>query len=481
MKVKVRIAPSPTGNLHIGTARTALFNWLFAKKNKGAFILRIEDTDLERSDKKYEGNIIESLKWLGLDWDGEIYRQSERLGIYGNYIKQLLDSGKAFWCHHTKEELENEQKQQAEKKEASRHICEHKKTDKGKQKGQVIRLAVDENSTKVIHFDDEVRGTIEWEERLLGDFSLARNEKTPLYNFAVVIDDIDMAISHVIRGEDHISNTPKQILIYEALRQAQGKPFEIPKFAHLPLILGPNRTKLSKRHGAMSVTEYKNDYLPEALINFLAFLGWTPPKIKISSPKKGNRFKTLQSDREIYSLGEMEKIFDLKHVHKSAAVFNIEKLNWFNSQYIKKLSAAEFKNLSGHNDIPDPSVPLITERLDKLSNVENFDYFWKEPNYDSNLLDWKDFSRDEIKSSLKEVAIIVQSSVLNNTVLNNKDDLRAALDKLGKKLDDRGLVYWPFRVALTGKEKSPDPVEVASVLHKDEVLKRINAAINKLQ
>src|SRR3989344_3685166 len=184
MKIKVRIAPSPTGNLHIGTARTALFNWLFARKNAGEFILRIEDTDIERSDKKYEDNIIKSLRWLGLDWDGDIYRQSERLDIYEERIGQLIDSGKAFWCHHGKEELENEQKEQASKREAPRHICEHKKTELGKQKGQIIRLAVDESSNRVISFNDEIRGTIEWEEHLFGDFSLAKDFRTPLYIFA---------------------------------------------------------------------------------------------------------------------------------------------------------------------------------------------------------------------------------------------------------------------------------------------------------
>ena len=449
-KVRVRIAPSPTGNLHIGTARTALFNWLFVKKNGGEFILRVEDTDLERSDKKNEENIIESLKWLGLDWDGEAYRQSERLALYEKYIRQLLDSGKAFWCHHTKDELEKEQKEQAERKEAPKHICEHKRTELGKQKGQIIRLAVDENSTRVIRFDDEIRGTIEWQEHLLGDFSLAKDIRTPLYNFAVVVDDIDMAISHVIRGEDHISNTPKQILIYEALVATP------PKFAHLPLILGPNRTKLSKRHGAMSVTEYKNDYLPEALVNFMGFLGYTYSK-------------------EILSKEEMAEEFELKKVHKSAAVFNIDKLNWLNSQYIKNLSPEEFKNIVSP-DIPVAAVPLITERLEKLTDVGNFDYFWKEPNYDSNLLDWKDFSRNEVKNSLEQVRATIE-----HWGWADKNALRLLLDDLGKKLGDRGLVYWPFRVALTGREKSPDPVDVASVLNKDAVLQRLNKAIDKLQ
>lgn len=474
--IKVRIAPSPTGNLHVGTARTALFNWLFAKKNKGEFILRIEDTDLERSDKKYEENIIESLKWLGLDWDGGIYRQSERLDVYEKYIRQLLDSGRAFWCCHTKQELEKEQKEQAERKEAPRHVCEHKyKGQETRDKRQgIIRLAVDENSTRIIHFDDEIRGTIEWEERLLGDFSLAKDARIPLYNFAVVVDDIDMSISHVIRGEDHISNTPKQILIYEALQGAQilNSKFQIPIFAHLPLILGPNRTKLSKRYGAMSITEYKNDYLPEALVNFMGFLGYTYSK-------------------EIINKKEMVEEFELKKVHKSAAVFNIDKLDWLNSQHIRNLEIEKLRNLTGVMEIPEKALPLITERLEKLSGVQDFDYFWKEPHYESNLLDWppkaslakgrKDFSRGEIKKSLEEVAILLHKApVSKERRLLDKDALRLVLDDLGKKLGDRGLVYWPFRVALTGREKSPDPVEIFAVLGKEKTIKRVKAAIDKI-
>ena len=452
MKVKVRIAPSPTGNLHIGTARTALFNWLFAKKTGGEFVLRIEDTDIERSDKKYEDDIIEGLKWLGLDWSGEIYRQSKRIDIYEKHIIQLLNSGKAFWCHHSKEELEKEQKEQTAKKEAPRHVCEHKKTELGKQKGQLIRLAVDENSTRIIRFEDEIRGNIEWQENLLGDFSLAKDERTPLYNLAVVVDDVDMEISHVIRGEDHISNTPKQILIYEALNAVP------PKFAHLPLILGSDKTKLSKRHGATSVIEYKKDYLPEALVNFMGFLGYTYGK-------------------EILSKEEMAEEFELKKVHKSSAVFNIEKLNWTNAQYVKQLNSKTFKQIINLRDLPDKAVPLLTERLEKLSGVQDFDYFWKEPDYELDLLVWKDFPKNEVKNSLNEVKMIMENWDWQNS---DKDALRLALDDLGKKLGDRGLVYWPLRVALTGKDKSPDPVEVAGALDKKIILKRIDVAIKKL-
>ncbi|MBX4211578.1 MAG: glutamate--tRNA ligase [Candidatus Yanofskybacteria bacterium] len=451
MTVRVRIAPSPTGNLHIGTARTALFNWLFARKHGGQFILRIEDTDLERSDKKYEQNIIESLQWLGLQWDGEIFRQSERLDLYKQYLEKLLNSGKAFWCHHTVGELEAERQQQAADKIATRHICEHKNTEKGKEKGEIIRLAVDENSTKKIRFNDSIRGQIEWEEKLLGDFSLAKNVGTPLYNLAVVVDDIEMEITHVIRGEDHISNTPKQILIYEAL--GKGSPV----FSHLPMILASDRTKLSKRHGATAVTDYKQDYLPEALNNFMGFLGYTYSK-------------------ELLSKEEMAQEFELTDVHKSGAIFNMEKLSWINSQYLKQLPLNRLKQLIGHPELPDSAVPLMMERLEKLSDAkEEFNYFWEEPKYDRELLIWKKSSEKEVLDTLNRVR-----GVLSVHDFNSKEAVRDMLDSIGQQLGNRGLVYWPLRVALSGRDKSPDPVDIAFVLGKEKTLERIDAALRKL-
>lgn len=450
MSVRVRIAPSPTGNLHIGTARAALFNWLFARKNGGEFILRIEDTDLERSDKKYEQNIVDGLKWLGLTWDGEIYRQSERLDIYKRYVKELFDSGKAFWCHHTKEELEAEKKGQMDRKEAPRHLCGHKNTDKGRQEGALLRLAINQGSDRKITFQDEIRGQVGWDERLLDDISLAKDFDTPLYNFAVVVDDIEMNITHVIRGEDHISNTPKQLLIYEALDK------QPPVFAHLPLILGADRSKLSKRHGATSVIDYQKDYLPDALVNFMGFLGYTYSK-------------------EILTRNEMIRDFDLAKVHKSGAVFNIEKLNWLNSQYIKTLDLDAFKRLAGVPELPGQALPLVTERLEKLSDAGQFDYFWKMPEYDAELLHWKSETHEELIKSLKAV-----KNLLETFDFISKDQLRSELDSLGKELGGRGLAYWPFRAALTGRDKSPDPVDVAFALGSQETLKRIEAALGKL-
>lgn len=449
--IKVRIAPSPTGFLHVGTAQSALYNWLFARKNGGHFYLRIEDTDKARSTKEAEQSITDALTWLGINWDGELVRQSDNVSRHKSLLQQLLRDGKAFYCHHSQEELEAERKQQEEKKEAPRHICEHKHDQQmGGRDPEIlgdgiIRLAVDANSERVVTFEDRIRGKIEFKASLLGDFSIARDIDDPLYNFAVVADDLEMGITHVIRGEDHISNTPKQILVYEAF----GK--EPPRLAHLPLVLAPDRSKLSKRHGAVSVVDYKKDYLPEALVNFLGGLSYTFSK-------------------EIISKEEMVNEFELSKVHKSGAVFDVQKLNWLNSQYIKKLSPAQFKNLTNLN-VSDEAVSLITERLEKLSDAQDFDYFWKEPEYDKNLLKWKKASLEESVEALKKVQDILEKTDFDS------DKLRNTLDELGKELGDRGLAYWPLRVALTGKERSPDSVDVAVVLGRDKVLERIKKAV----
>lgn len=446
-QIRVRIPPSPTGFLHIGNARTVLYNWLFARNHGGQFFLRIEDTDRERYKKEYEDDILESLKWLGLNWDNEeIIKQSERMEEYKKYLALLLDSGKAFWCDHSKEELEAEQRNQMANKEAPRHVCSHKRENRSS--GQVIRLSVDENSTREIIFEDQIRGPVAFKESLLGDISIARNLDSALYHFAVVVDDIDMAITHVIRGEDHISNTPKQILIYESLDE------EIPLFGHVPLILAPDRSKLSKRHGATAVRDYKKDYLPGAMINFLGFLGYTFSK-------------------EIVSKEEMAEEFKLEKVHKSGAVFDVKKLNWINAQYIRQLSLQEFRKLTNNYLITNPAMPLITERLEKLGDVDEFSYLWSEPVYNKDLLLWKGASFNEVKSSLEACQKTIESAQDLD-----KEKLRNELDKIGSEIGNRGLVYWPLRVALSGKEKSPDPVEIADVLGKAEVIKRIKKAIS---
>ena len=502
-RIRVRIAPSPTGPLHIGTARTALFNWLFARKNNGVFVLRIEDTDLERSSSKFEEDIKDSLDWLGLERD-EFYKQSERLHIYKKYLQKLLDEKRAFWCFHTKEELKKEKEEQMKRKEAPRHTCQHKYGNSKseipypKQRG-IIRLAVDENSTRTIHFNDMIRGIVEWQEKLIGDLSLAKNLNTPLYNFAVVVDDHETKISHVIRGEDHISNTPKQILIQEALGIKQ------PQYAHLPLILGPDRTKLSKRHGAESVQEYMNmGYLPEAMINFMALLGWHPtenPKSQILNPKQNPKSKIQNPKPEdIYFIDELISLFDLKNVQKSSAVFDIKKLNWMNSYYIHQLTPEQFRasitpfiiKELGANQIEDNYLDkirhLMTERMEKLSDIKNFDYFFKEPEYDRGLLNWpSDAKALEGKKSISDVkkALTSVKEALEpiDWEIFDKDYIRKKLDDLAKDKfnGDRGTVYWPLRVALTGKRGSPDPIDILGVLPKETILKRLDDAFSKLR
>lgn len=442
-KVRVRLAPSPTGFLHIGTAQSALYNLLFAKKNGGEFLLRIEDTDRERSTKEYEKSILDALEWLGLKWDGQVTRQSARTAIYRQTIEKLLESKKAFYCRHTKEELETERKEQEEKKEPPRHLCGHKGKDL---KEGIIRLAND--AEQMISFDDQIRGEIKFEAKLLGDFSIAKNLDEPLYNLAVVADDAEMSITHVIRGEDHISNTPKQILIYQALGLTP------PTFAHLPLILAPDRSKLSKRHGAVAVVDYKKDYLPEAILNFLGCMSYSFSK-------------------ELMTMDEMMREFELAKVHKSGAVFDIKKLNWYNSQYIRKLSPAEFKKLT-NLDVSDEAVALITERLERLTDAQEFSYLWMEPIYGKELLQWKNGTLDDAKKALVEVlAAMKEAEMSKNTIL-------AELEKLSVKYGGKGPVFWPLRVALSGKEKSPDPVDIAVALGKAETLKRIEKAISLL-
>ena len=458
--IRVRIAPSPTGPMHVGTARTALFNWLFAKKNNGVFILRIEDTDKERSEKKYEDNIIAGLEWLGLDYQEGPIRQSERGEIYEKYIKKLFDSGSAFYCYHTPEELEKEKEGQMAKKLAPRHVCIHKTEAGERRSSKVIRFA---NPGGKITFSDLIRDEIKFDVDFLGDFSIAKDESTPLYNLAAAIDDYEMKISHVIRGEDHISNTPKQILIYQALS------LEPPTYAHLPMILGTDKSKLSKRHGATALTEYKEaGYLPEAMFNFLALLGWSP----------GN-------DAEILSQDEIVEQFSLDKVQKSGAVFNTEKLDWMNGEYIRKMPLGELTNLSKAYLPQDTDldlqkiVALEQPRMKKLSEIgDSTEFFFKDKlEYDPELLKWKDMSGEKLKAILETLEKLLDE-------IPEEDYTKEKLEKIlmpeAEKIGDRGKLLWPLRVALTGRKASPGPFEVAEILGKKRCLIRIKEAYTAL-
>ena len=429
MSVKVRIAPSPTGNLHVGTARSALFNWLYARHHGGEFVLRIEDTDLERSEKKYEEDIITGLQWLGLDWDNtEIYRQSERMDVYKKYLQQLLDEDKAVVKTYSEEEKEAIRKEGREPRDSI-----------------IVLKAPDPE--REISFEDEIRGTVSVKGEFVGSLALAKDIDTPLYNFAVVVDDLEMGITHVIRGEDHISNTPKQMLIYEALGN------KAPVFGHMPLILGEDRSKLSKRHGATSINEYRKDYLPEAMTNFMGFLGYT-------------------YESEILSLKDMAKQFNIKKVHKSGAIFDTNKLDWMNAQYLKELPVAEFKELIDKPDLPDSAVPIMTERLERISGVGEFSFFWEEPDYDAGILIWKKDTKEVTQKALTMIQLLAENGALNDANLD-----QMAAEHFG---DSKGSVYWPLRVALSGKERSPGPLEIASVIGNERVKARVDAAIKKL-
>lgn len=472
------MAPSPTGFLHIGTARVALFNYLFAKKYGGDFVLRIEDTDLARSDAAYEKNIFEGLNWLHIDPDespekGGLfapYRQSERTATYQAHAKTLLAQGKAFYCFHSTQELEQEKQMLMEAKKPSLHLCEYRtlhpreaeslkeiKTD------YIIRFKTP--AGKKIVFHDSIRGELSFDSDLLGDFSIAKKIDVPLYNFAVVVDDFEMQITHVIRGEDHIANTPKQLLLIEALE------FPIPHYAHLPMILGPDRAKLSKRHGATSLTEYqKIGYLPEALFNFMALLGWNP----------GN-------EKEIFSKEDLIQAFSLERIQKSGAIFDFTKLDWMNGEYIRALSSEELLKRA-KDFLPEAArnyselylrkvLVLEQPRLKRLSEIrEGTDYFFKTPEYHKDVLAWKKMSPQEICASLQRAEKVIAR--LANKDASKEIVEKAFLDEIGE--GDKGSLLWPLRVALSGKKASPGPFEIIAILGAKEVLKRVKHAQEKV-
>lgn len=473
-KIRTRIAPSPTGPLHVGTARTALFNYLFAKKNGGKFILRVEDTDLERSDKKYEKDIFEGLSWLGIEADESPekggsygpYRQSERIHTYKKYIEKLLAEGKAFYCFHSEKELAEEKEKLLETKKPPLHLCEYRTLDPRDAKilaktklDHVIRFKTPLG--RKITFQDTVRGEVSFESDLVGDFSIARKIDSSLYHLAVVIDDEEMEITHVIRGEDHIANTPKHILLIEALG------FRPVIYAHIPLILGPDRSKLSKRHGATSVGEYREaGFLPEALFNFMALLGWNPG-----------------DNQEIFSKEELIEKFSIEKVQKSGAVFDITKLEWMSGEYIRntpirkliKLSKPFFPKNKKGDDYLQKVLVLEQPRLKKLSELEEkTDYFFAEPIYDKELLRWKDMKDDEIIQSLN-----ISLKLLQKIDSVEKAELeKTFLNEIGA--GDKGRILWPLRVALSGKKASPGPFEIMEVLGIEESKKRLKTAKNKL-
>jgi len=501
-EIRTRIAPSPTGYLHIGTARTALFNYLFSKHNNGSFILRIEDTDLERSNQSFEIDILENLKWLGIKWDegpdigGKFgpYRQSERIQLYNHYLQKLFNEEKVYYCFCSEEELEAERQYQMSIGQAPKYSgkCRNLSQNQVQQnlavnKPAIIRFKV---GPKIIEFNDIIRGKITFDTDLIGDIAIAKNLNTPLYNFAVVIDDYEMKISHVIRGEDHIPNTPKQIILLEALG------FPKPHYAHLPLILGSDRTKLSKRHAVVSVANYRDlGYLSESIVNFMALLGWNP----------GN-------DREIYSLPSLVKEFTLENVQKSGAIFNIQKMDWLNGFYIRQKSVEKLTEMclpffvssglitplwsqkelmaglggppevTGYK-ITETGEPISFEYLKKIVAVEKeriksfsqiselTDFFFKNKLvFEKSLLRWKNMTDDEVIRSLTELEKTLDSIKESEWT---KEKLEKFLLETATIYGDRGALLWPLRVALSGKKASASPFEIADILGKKKSMQRI--------
>jgi len=466
MVVRVRFAPSPTGYLHLGGARTALFNFIFARSQNGVFLLRIEDTDKERSKKEYEEDILESLNWLGLNWDESVVRQSERTDLYQKIIQELINKDLAYFCFCSKEELELRKQEQLTRGEVPkypgtcRNLSKEESLKRKNKENYVIRLKVPE---KIITFKDYLRGEIKTDFRQIGDFIIAKKENEPLYVLANTVDDHYQGITHVIRGEEFISTTPKQILIYKYLEWKE------PIFVHLPLVLGQDRSKLSKRHGAKSIREYRAEgYLPEAILNFIVLLGWHP-----------------SGDKEIVSLEEMIKEFKLEKINKSPAVFNPSKLNYFNRYYLRAKKPEEILPLLDFQGYDQSLysyekilkiIELGKERALTLNEIlPSVEFFFKDFDYPSELLLWKETPKEKIKNNLelikKEFDKIKEEEFVS-------EKIKEVLDNLAGQ--NKGEFFWPLRVALSGKDASPPPFDLAEIFGKEKTIALIEKAIKKL-
>lgn len=498
--VRTRFAPSPTGFVHIGSLRTALFSYLYARKNGGAHILRVEDTDQNRKVEGALENLISVLKFMGVEFDegpvlenakiiqkGELgpYIQSERkhTGIYQKHVQELLDKKAAYYCFCSEQRLEEVRKEQMALKKPPMYdrCCRNLPADeikiklekfKAEGKNPVIRFAIPLEGSTVIQ--DLIFGEITYDNKLLDDQVILKSDGYPTYHLAVVVDDHLMEVSHVIRGEEWIPSTPKHLLLYKAFG---WKPTE---FAHLPLILNPDKSKLSKRQGDVSVEDFlKKGYLKEALLNFVALLGWNP-----------------KTEQEFFSLEELTRVFDLAKVNKSGAVFDPQKLDWINSHYIRQKSNAELSEMlkpfwrkrgiaverfSG--DYLNAIAALEKERLKKLSEIgERTDYFFKAPDYSGELLVWKKSDKEKTKQALNELVSVIQK--IDDDKLTGSGLEENIKQMISAKGYDNGSVLWPMRVALTGVEKSPGPFEVAATLAigpgKQEIISRLKSAISKL-
>lgn len=477
--IRVRFAPSPTGHLHVGGARTALYNWLFARSQGGSFILRIEDTDLSRSTDEAIRQIISSMRWLGLDWDegpekgGEFgpYRQMERTDLYRKAGEQLLKSDKAYRCYCTPEEIEAERQvaKVAGQPYVYRGRCAcltaaEEEACRAEGREPVLRLRVPKEGATVVH--DLIRGAVTFENSLIGDIILVRSNGVPTYNFAVAVDDSQMMMSHVIRGDDHLPNTPKQLLVLAALRK------EPPQYAHLPLILGKDRTPLSKRHGSSSVEEFRSQgYVREAMNNFLALLGWS-----------------YDAETTIFSPDDLTRKFSLSRVGSTAAVFDNDKLLWMNGHYIREMAPADLTarleeylkdtdlaGLPGSGGRPTVAelVPMVQEKMKTLNDfVELTGFFFLPLEYEEIAM--KKLRSDELAPNVLRDAVEILKEIKPYDVEGIEEALRAAAERMEIKL---GKYLQPIRIAVSGKTVTPGMFETLAVLGREESVVRIKSAV----
>ncbi|MFB6500317.1 glutamate--tRNA ligase [Bacillus haynesii] len=481
-EVRVRYAPSPTGHLHIGNARTALFNYLFARSQGGKFIIRIEDTDRKRNIEGGEQSQLNYLKWLGIDWDESVdvggeygpYRQSERNDIYKTYYEELLEKGLAYKCYCTEEELEKEREEQAARGEMPRYSGKCRNLTKEEQekleaegRQPSIRFKVPQG--EVINFNDIVKGEISFETDGIGDFVIVKKDGTPTYNFAVAIDDYLMKMTHVLRGEDHISNTPKQIMIYNALG------WDIPVFGHMTLIVNENRKKLSKRDESIIqfIEQYEElGYLPEALFNFITLLGWSPV-----------------GEEELFTKEQFIEIFDVNRLSKSPAVFDTHKLKWVNNQYVKKLDLDQVIELTV------PHLQKAGKVSEELSGSEQewvrklISLYQEQLSYGAEIVELTElFFKDDIQYNREARAVLEEEQVpevlrvfaekLEQLDSFTADEIKASIKAVQKETGHKGKkLFMPIRVATTGQTHGPELPQSIELLGKDTVLKRLNNII----
>lgn len=471
-KVVTRFAPSPTGYLHIGGIRTALYAWAYAKKNNGTFILRIEDTDKAREVEGSIEHIIKSLKWLNINWDEgpdiggphAPYKQSERLESYKKYAQILIEKGYAYADPYTEEEVEIFRKKADEEKRPFLYRDHRPENPPVWDGTKPLRFKV--KDIKSYEWNDLVRGKLKAGPEALDDFILIKSDGYPTYNFAHIIDDLEMGVTHVMRGDEFISSTPKFLSIYEAL------DIKRPEYATLPPIMGEDgKKKLGKRDGAKDFLEYeKEGYLPEAMLNFLAFIGWSP-----------------KGEKEILTSDEFIDLFDIEQIHISGGKYNEEKLDWINKEHIKLLGENELEKyvfawLPKELQIKK-IVPIITERISKFGDIKTMlengelDFFYKEPVYDAEKLIYKDTDKSKTIANLKEVLETIE---MTEESQYNKDNIKIFLMELADSKENRGQILHPVRFALSGLDKSPDPFTIAPILGKKETINRINKAISAL-